>query len=362
MATTVDQNRAEQILVSCIEEIKQASWKPRSPQSDCIESVILGTHKTYRYILLTGLLAKSTNSDVDALALQVSAGSTGAYDARSLCHSVIVPTERKLLDNRLGASNEPYLNKPARFPTLSTSNAVRRGNDTLMLEAAIEALSTLADAQQARTALMDCLYWIFERPAPSILANLTGNVAENSNSEFLLCAKDIVNQSMEGESCAIIAGVSFSLYGQQTKKQLNVKVHKVNQAGSSSKEISDVDVYEEENLVFTAEIKDKAFTKDDVQHAVSKCQAAGFPSLIFITGLNATLKDATTHELISHYHESDFNLYFIDVLSFFSSVLALSFVLSPKDFIQWIDYHADQAKIKDTTKAHILTCLSNRGW
>ena len=91
---------------------------------------ILGhDHKTFRYILLNGILAKCTNYNVDPIALQAGAAIVGAFDARSLCHKVLVPFEQEFMDDRLGGSNEPFLNKPARFKTLSRENAVRGGKD-----------------------------------------------------------------------------------------------------------------------------------------------------------------------------------------------------------------------------------------
>ena len=38
--------------------------------ANIISAVLRGTHKTYRYILVNALLAKATNSKVDALSLQ----------------------------------------------------------------------------------------------------------------------------------------------------------------------------------------------------------------------------------------------------------------------------------------------------
>ncbi len=106
-----------------------------------ILSILRGPHKTYRYILLTAILAKSTNEDIDILSLQAGDISDGAYDARSLCHSVIVPFERSVYPYSLGNSNEPFLNKPARFPRISRDNAVRRGRDFSTLINFIETLS-----------------------------------------------------------------------------------------------------------------------------------------------------------------------------------------------------------------------------
>ena len=84
-----------------------------------ISEILRGTHKTYRYILVTALLAKATNDEINILSLQKGDGDDGKYDARSLCHKVLVPFETLKLPGCLGSSNEPFLNKPARFVSLS---------------------------------------------------------------------------------------------------------------------------------------------------------------------------------------------------------------------------------------------------
>lgn len=118
-----------------------------------IATLIQGKHLTFRYILITALLAKATNPRINALALQAGADVEGAYDARSLCHTVVVPLERQLLNRALGGSNEPFLNKPARFPTISPSNAVRAGTDRQLLLKLYEVLSEIVTSEQAFNAL-----------------------------------------------------------------------------------------------------------------------------------------------------------------------------------------------------------------
>ena len=66
---------------------KKNRKKVKDTTGELIEKVLRGSHKTYRYILITALLAKSTNADIDALSLQAGDDSEGAYDARSLCHN-----------------------------------------------------------------------------------------------------------------------------------------------------------------------------------------------------------------------------------------------------------------------------------
>ena len=67
------------------------------------------------------------------------------------------------MDNSLGGSNEPFLNKPARHKELSTNNAVRRGRDTKLLKLCIKVLSSLKSSKQAITALEDAIYFSFLR-------------------------------------------------------------------------------------------------------------------------------------------------------------------------------------------------------
>ena len=131
---TVDHRAAERLLREAILIAQgDSSQLPATEWNREIRTIIQGKHLTFRYILVTALLGKATNPSINALSLQARANIDGAYDARSLCHAVVVPLERQLLNRSLGGSNEPFLNKPARFPTISSSNAVRAGSDKELL-------------------------------------------------------------------------------------------------------------------------------------------------------------------------------------------------------------------------------------
>ena len=132
-----------------LSKAKKRCKKVKDTTGELIEKVLRGSHKTYRYVLVTALLAKSTNEEIDALSLQAGDDSEGAYDARSLCHKVIVPFEREYYPNGIGGSNEPFLNKPARFTRLSEDNAVRRGNDMEILKIVITILSSIKSSKSA---------------------------------------------------------------------------------------------------------------------------------------------------------------------------------------------------------------------
>lgn len=135
-----------------------ASYNPESTctHEELIDYVIDNTHLTYKYVLFTALLSKATDEKINPLCLQKKSTLPGAYDARTICHKVIVPFEMEVLKKAMDGSNEPFLNKPARFPELSKTNAVRRGNDQNILNALCDNLPTIKTSQDA----FDCLVYL----------------------------------------------------------------------------------------------------------------------------------------------------------------------------------------------------------
>ncbi len=264
-----------------------------------ITTVLKGTHKTYRYILVNALLAKATNQKVDALSLQKGDGKGGKFDARSLCHKVLVPFEKLKLPGCLGDSNEPFLNKPARFVSLSMSNAVRAGKDRETLENLIKVLSHITTSDQAYNYLKSAMSVLISNHDDYLKKFAIGDVLIDV-SEFSQLVLDyiykITGHSMEGEVCPLIVAELEQLY---LGKDFKVVPHKVNESGSSSKEVGDIDVFDTEGtLVNAIEVKDKSFSVQDVLHAITKFRQANLPSSLFVYGKNVTFdEDEVYHAL-----------------------------------------------------------------
>lgn len=363
MNAIVNIHQADLILRRAISEVRESSWQPTNGNSSDIRDVILGSHLTYRYILITGLLAKATNEQVNPIALQAGSSLEGAYDARSLCHKVIIPIERELLASRLGGSNEPFLNKPARYTELSTSNAVRRGKDTQTLAKNILILSGVASSQDAYLALKDTIYFILQRPSRDLPRYFAKETTQTTTSSLVAFAQTFISISHEGETTALLAGAAFDMLATRTGENLKVIVHKVNQAGSSSNEISDVDVYDEDGILqYTSEVKDKPFSKEDVDHAVTKMLSNRHSSLIFLKGSKAKLINATEQALILEWGAKGVSIHFISVIEFFTSIVSLSPKLTPELLINTINKHASAANVKDATRKHLAACLLEQGW
>ncbi len=356
MKTTVNLEKASKILRDQVKLFKEKNWSPSSPHKGLIEDVILGNHLTYRYILFTALLAKTANPSVNPLALQAGSKLGGAYDARSLCHKVVLPLERELLDGRLGRSNEPFLNKPARFKELSIHNAVRRGRDQETLKNLISILNGLRNKSDALKALNDAIYFVFQRGNYDIDDLLSRPPESAKIDDIISFGRKFIATSCEGETCALIAGTALYLIATAYHKDANVLVHPVNQSGASSREVLDIDVYSGENLVWTAEVKDKAFARQDVDHAISKAIKAKVCSLIFITGPHAT-HQMNIPDVEAEWAAKGVSIHFMDIISLLKFATIIKKEASLEDFIKIIFSFSKSARTNDKVFKHLKSCL-----
>ncbi len=289
----VDREKAEKVLETvCEKPVHQDDATGIS-----IDQILRGSHKTYKYVLVTALLAKSTNKDIDILSLQAKDDSDGAYDARSLCHKVIVPFERKVCPNSLGGSNEPFLNKPARFPRLEKTNAVRSGNDAETLESLIKILSEIKTSKEAQKYLSSALYTM-QKISNEIEEKYSipdMEIEDEANPQFILdYVNALIKDSFEGEMCPLVAAAIEHIYYRGEK---TIVPHKVNESGASSKEVGDIDVFDNaEQLVSSIEVKDKDFTKEDVEHAITKFAQARVEKSLFIFGKHVRFEKHDVYE------------------------------------------------------------------
>ncbi len=318
--------------------------------SQRIKGVLEGTHKTYRYILFTALLAKATNEDVNILSLQKGDGEDGKYDARSLCHKVVVPFETLKLPGCLGGSNEPYLNKPARFVLLSLDNAVRKGNDYHTLSEVISILSEITSSKQAYRYLKSALAVMKEISSGYVRKFSLGDALVDI-SEFSQLVLDyvyaITEHSFEGEVCPLVVAQLEQMY---VGKDYKVEPHKVNESGASSKEVGDVDVYDKKRrLVYSIEVKDKDFSSQDVAHAVGKFRAADLDNSLFIYGKNVSFDEKEVFRLLREIGREGHYCCLISILNYAKLRISDLKTLTLRDFVSGLLAFSKAINAKDDT-------------
>ena len=351
---TVDQRAAEQLLREAIATAQDDHQEIPATEWDIgIRTIIQGKHLTFRYILVTALLGKATNPSINALSLQAGADVEGAYDARSLCHCVVVPLERQLLNSLLGGSNEPFVNKPARFPMISPSNAVRAGKDKKLLLILHKVLSEVETAEQAFNSLCAAVRYTIERQTAR--SGLLSQLSESADAhlktiEFI---DAFATRSIEGQVAAIVAGTVLSIYFDQFEG-FEVIVHPVNQSGASSNEVADIDIKKNGEIFVVFEVKDKQFSEQDVDHAAFKASQYSLNSITFIIGVNGTCIGSSLEQVAKTiFLARSVNIIFIDLLSFVRSVIALCPELSFATFFEKLQYYAIGARVRDEVFEHI---------
>lgn len=315
-----------------------------------IANVLCGTHKTYRYILFTALLAKATNNEIDILSLQKGDGKNGKYDARSLCHKVVVPFETLKLPGCLGGSNEPFLNKPARFASLSLNNAVRRGRDFQTLSEVIGILSEISNSETAYKYLKSALFVLKKLSAEYISKFSVGDCLIDI-SEFSQLVLDyvysITEHSLEGEVCPLVVAQLEQMY---LGKDFKVEPHKVNQSGASSKEVGDIDIYDKDkNLVYSIEVKDKNFSKQDVIHAITKFKQADLSASLFIYGKNVSFDEDEIFHILKEIGREGHYCCLISILHYAKLRISDLKTLTIRDFVDGLLKFAKVINAKDDT-------------
>ena len=294
-----------------------------SPQKELIDQVIEGNHLTFKYILFTSILSKASDETLNPLALQSNSNLPGAYNARDVCHKIIVPFEQTTLGKILGGSNEPYLNKPARFSELKKENPVRRGKDRELLNSLVDNLPNMNTSNKAYENLKYLLSLLLKKIEER--QRITNFQVLNSKDEpvkMKIIINEIISNSFEGETVTlVIAGLYWQLY---TDENISVEVHPVNQSGASSKEVSDLDIYFHDELIICNEIKDKEYSISDIRHAVDKVITSGRDRMLFIEGPRGNLNGAGLSELTDEYAQKNFHLNqikFEDFVNFFISII-----------------------------------------
>lgn len=358
MAISIDHDIALKVLL--------AAFRGRCLKNDHIskkiKEIIDGTHKTYRYILVNGLLAKATNNSANPLALQAGASLNGAFDARSLCHKVLVPFEREFLYYALGGSNEPFLNKPARYPELSTKNAVRAGKDKKALESLINILSSIKSNTDAKEYLACAIFYV-KNKIKKIQALNNSTISYNPTLvevyEFIV---NFCSKSHEGESPVLVVATLEKMYLAQLKDGYRVIPHKVNQSGASSKEVGDIDIYKGTKFIFAIEVKDKKFSQDDVIHAFDKMIHNSAQKGQFIHGTNSSYEEGRIRETLQMYTKRGFFTSFLGILEYSKIMLFKIENFDKKQFVRTLIVSAQDINAKEVTRKWIHDVLKIVEW
>lgn len=228
--------------------------------------VIIGDREagsvTLKYILITALLAKSSDESLDVFSLQKGDASPGSYDARSLCHKVLVKYEQSQPLDLWGRSNEPFANQTARHPNIKESPARRSDLHSVLID--ILTIVSSLSAENARKVLRYGLSYSIQRATE---VSDPGVYSQASTVSRLLTF--VKGQGFGGASLsAFVATCCSFIYPRTT-----IEVSRKNTADSAAGISGDIVVRDQDKVILVVESKDRVVNSNDVTHAIRKARA-----------------------------------------------------------------------------------------
>lgn len=293
MSKEIDHDEAERLLRETWRDVTdsdESSYVDEYVIKQGLKQVIAadtyGT-RTFKYILLTNVLAKAVNPEIHSLALKDSSNLDGSFNSGGLATDVVTDWEK---DNgeRLGGSNEPRTNSVYyRQAKLNIDYEVR--NDDLY-QTMIRVLKQLEEQSASgdldpMDMLRQTLYEV------SLLEPTTvsyTNPPDVSYLELVDVIREYLTESNTGERlAAVTAGVLDAQYFFAGREDVYIKVDHVNVADENSNAAGDIEVFESENeevLLQAIEVKDKPATKSDIQHSITTGREHELDEYLFVAG------------------------------------------------------------------------------
>ena len=289
MAIDIDKTIATKVLNSSYLDCLRTPVKSCSIKTT-IDFVMNGKNcLTYRYIMFTALLAKAVDPSVDILSLQAGDSSEGAYDARSLASKVVYKFQSTMLGNVLdGSNNDPLVNKPGRYLRLSPNNAAASGDPQKALQLLCLNLPKVRSCIDARHCVDYIVSLLLAKKASRETKKEHFDKIANNMSVFNVrkFMSDLLDQGFGGAALVLVTTALYNL--QFSADEYRIVAHPANQASTSTRQFSDLDVYFEERPFMGTELKDKPFSSTDVDHAAEIAYNAGAASLLFVAGRQST--------------------------------------------------------------------------
>ncbi len=248
---------------------------------DLIHDCLTSKSKSYHYVLPTHLLAKCVNPSLDAHSIQVSYGGSGAFDARSLAHGVIVPFDQANFCV-LGGAPEPYANNPLRIPAVTPAyaSAQKQQNDWAKLIAVLDAVENAADPAFTAEVFDGVLLEIYRLLADVKVTYPTPNRISLDGTHDLV--QQYLAEKSGGDRMEVLTTALFHTIGVRFKLFDEVRREKVNTADRPSGMSADIECRADGKTVLLVEVKDRSLTLVQLGAKLDRVRAAHISEILFI--------------------------------------------------------------------------------
>jgi SacI restriction endonuclease len=247
---------------------------PSTAAMSLLDAILRSENITFKYILVTGLLGKCVDPGVHPRALQTGSKLRKSYDARSLCHKVVVTFEKEKGD-LWGLSNEPFVNKPARHREHDKKNKQLR--DKQLAAALHDVLDLAHDATPNEVFRM----LVYALRVGKIRAESRVDVAVEVHTTYRRIIEFVRQFLEESDGGARLAGV-VGAFVTLLNENFTVHVHPPNVSDTFSKTAGDIEILHRGKTISAFECKHRSLNIDDVRHGIRKAKHAGVFEYCFV--------------------------------------------------------------------------------
>lgn len=334
-------DKADQILKSEWEEIctlgearKLKDWLSDPKLIKAVKFSVNSKIKTYRYVLPTQIVSKLADSSLDSHCLQALRGGRGAFDARTIAHSVIVPFDQEN-ESVLGGSQEPYVNNPLRVPEVSPDyrdpQKYKQGWDRLCT--VLDAVERKADKDFTRRVFKQVLTEVYRRL--SVVRVVYPAPRRVSLSKTMEVIEKFLSQHSGGDRLLALSSALFTVIGVRFGLFAEVRRGKITAADQPSGMLADLEcVTKDGQIAFAVEVKDRQITISQLRAKVRTLREKQVSEIFFVATQGTVPSECIDVEsLIEHEFASGHNVYVTDLERLSRTTLALLGEHGRRDFL-----------------------------
>lgn len=321
---SVNIEEAKKALIQFWTEIEQTDLENdfETSLASEISDLLRSKTKSYRYVLPTQLLAKVVNSQANAICLQKKSEVAGRFDARTLCHSVIVPFEREQ-GTPLGGSPEPYVNNPLRVPEVSSNhrNAQKDkvGWDQLCL--VLEQVQSRGDKDFSKRVFMQVLLEIRRIQQEQ---TITYSIPQRISLEHTLdILREFLGPRTGGGRLQAVCVALFRTIGELWEIYDEVLSAVVNASDASGGRPADIDCRKDGQTVLAVEVKDRTVTLQLLEDKIATTRVARVKELLFLIRSEPIVENDEVFQRAQREFSSGQNIYLLHVDVFTEQILSL---------------------------------------
>jgi hypothetical protein len=321
---------AEQILKNEWDELRKLAQagelRDRLDDARLVKAIRLSINspiKTYRYVLPTQLVSKLADSSLDSRCIQALRGGAGAFDARTVAHTVLVPFDQRN-ENVLGGSQEPYVNNPLRVPEVSShyrdAQRDKKGWDRLCM--VLRAVENTNNENFTRRVFRQVLTEIYRRlSAVRVSYPIPRRVSLKRTMEAI---EAFLAEHSGGDRLLALSSALFTIIGHTFGLYIEVRRGKITAADQASGMLADLEcVARDRQVVFAVEVKDRQITISQLRAKLRTIREKQVSEIFFVAQGTVPSEKAEVQALLNHEFTSGQNVYITDLAKLGRTALAL---------------------------------------